>query len=61
MCIRDSRFANVHEHIALHSTPEDVISKAVEVVMAMEHDEEFLELIGLSIDTIVDHDSLNMS
>ena len=60
-CLFLHRFANVHEHIALHSTPEDVISKAVEVVMAMEHDEEFLELIGLSIDTIVDHDSLKMS
>ena len=52
-CLFLHRFANAPEHIALHSTPEDVISKAVEVVLAIEPDEEFLELIGLSLDTIV--------
>ena len=55
------RFANEHEHIASSTTPEDMMERAIHVIMTNQPSDEFLDHFRLTWDEIVAQDCLTMS
>ena len=55
------RYANAHEYIALHSTPEEVVDKAAGIISAMHPTGEFMSHFGISWNVVAASECLDMS
>ena len=55
------RFSNDHEHIALRTTPEALTEKAASLISESAPSQEFLDRIGVTLDSVVDAECLGMS